>query len=173
MSAIRSPLPLLVAAMLLSACTVLPNGPSVMTLPGTGRTLESFQADDLFCRDYAYRQIGGKTAAEASQQSAVTSAAVGTAVGALAGAAIGGDSRGAAVGAGVGLLAGSAAGSDAARGSGMGTQRQYDNAYIQCMYSKGHRVPVPASMASQRPVRAADAGIPPPPPGTPPAPPVR
>lgn len=160
----------LLAALLLVGCTVMPTGPSVMTLPGTGRTLEVFRADDLFCRDYAYQLIGGKTAAQAAQQSAATSAAVGTAVGALAGAAIGGDSRGAAVGAGAGLLLGSAAGSDAARSSGVGTQRQYDNAYIQCMYSKGHRVPVPANMASQGGVRAVDAGIPPPPPGRPPAP---
>jgi hypothetical protein len=164
MSKMRSALPTLLGALLLSACTVLPSGPSVMTLPGSGRTLESFRADDLFCRDYAYQWIGGKTASQATQQSTVSSAAVGAAVGAVAGAAIGGDARGAAVGAGVGLLAGTAAGSEAGRASGVGTQRQYDNAYIQCMYSKGHRVPVPANMASQRPVRAADAGIPPPPP---------
>ena len=164
---------LLGAVLLLGACTILPTGPSVMTLPGSGRTLESFRADDVLCRDYAYAQVGGKSATQAAQQSAVTSAAVGTAVGALAGAAIGGDSRGAAVGAGAGLLLGSAAGSDAARSSGIGTQRHYDNAYIQCMYSKGHRVPVPANMSYQGGVRAADAGIPPPPPGAPPAPPVR
>lgn len=173
MSEIRPTLPTLAAALLLSACTVLPSGPSVMTLPGSGRTLESFRADDLFCRDYAYQFIGGKTASQAAQQSTVNSAAVGTAIGAVAGAAIGGDARGAAVGAGVGLLAGTASGADAGRASGDGTQRQYDNAYIQCMYSKGHRVPVPASMANQRPVRAADAGISPPPPGAPPAPPSR
>lgn len=172
MSPIRWPLAA-AAVLLLSACTVLPTGPSVMTLPGSGRSLESFQIDDQFCRDYAYQRIGGKTAAQATQQSVATSAAVGTAVGALAGAAIGGDSRGAAVGAGVGLLAGTAAGSDSGRASGVGTQRQYDTAYIQCMYSKGHRVPVPASMATQRGVRAADAGMPPPPPGAPPAPPPR
>jgi hypothetical protein len=160
------------AALLLGACTVLPTGPSVMTLPGTGRSLEQFRSDDYLCRQYAHEQIGGRTAGQAAQQSAVSSAAVGTAVGALAGAAIGGDSRGAAVGAGAGMLMGSAAGAESARSSGIGTQRQYDNAYIQCMYSKGHRVPVPANLSYSRPVRADDAGIPPPPPGTPPAPPV-
>ena len=89
----------------------------------------------------------------------------------LAGAAIGGNGQGAAIGAGAGLLMGSAVGSDSARASGVGTQRQYDNAYIQCMYSKGHRVPVPANMSYSAPVRAQDAGIPPPPPGSPPPPP--
>lgn len=158
-------------AIFLGACTVIPTGPSVMTLPGTGQSIERFRADDAVCRQDAFVQIGGKTAEQASRESAVTSAAVGTAVGALAGAAIGGDSRGAAVGAGAGLLMGGAVGSESARTSGIGTQRQYDNAYIQCMYAKGHRVPVPANMAYPRAVRASDAGIPPPPPGAPPPPP--
>ncbi len=158
-------------ALLLGACTVMPSGPTVMVLPGTGQSIENFRADDGYCRQFAHIQIGGKTAGEASRESAVTSAAVGAAVGAVAGAAIGGDARGAATGAGVGLLLGSATGADTARASGVGTQRQYDNAYIQCMYSKGHRVPVPANMVSTRAVRSTDAGIPPPPPGAPPPPP--
>lgn len=163
-------LSLLGGALFLGACTVLPTGPSVMVLPGTGQTIESFRADDMYCREYAHIQIGGKTAENAARESAVTSAAVGTAVGAVAGAAIGGH-RGVGTGAGVGLLMGSVVGSDSARASGVGTQRQYDNAYIQCMYTKGHRVPVPASMAYPRAVRSSDAGLPPPPPGAPPPPP--
>lgn len=161
----------------LGACTVMPTGPSVMVLPGTGQPFERFRADDVECRQYAHYQIGGKTAGDAGRESAVTSAAVGTAVGALAGAAIGGNSKGAAIGAGAGLLMGSATGTDSARASTVGTQRQYDNAYIQCMYAKGHRVPVPANMSYSAPVRSSvqnqpvDPSIPPPPPGAPPPPP--
>ncbi|WP_295006596.1 YMGG-like glycine zipper-containing protein [uncultured Dechloromonas sp.] len=161
----------------LGACTVLPTGPSVMVLPGTGQPFERFRADDVDCRQYAQYQIGGKTAGDAAKESVVTSAAVGTAVGALAGAAIGGNSKGAAIGAGAGLLMGSATGTDASRASTAGTQRQYDNAYIQCMYAKGHRVPVPANMSYSAPVRSQaqaqqqDTSIPPPPPGSPPPPP--
>ncbi len=161
-------------ALLLGACTVMPTGPSVMVLPGTGQPFERFRADDMECRQYAHYQIGGKTAGDAAKESAVTSAAVGTAVGALAGAAIGGNSKGAAIGAGAGLLMGSATGSDASRASTIGTQRQYDNAYIQCMYAKGHRVPVPANMSYSGPGRSSlqsqpqDPSIPPPPPGAPP-----
>jgi hypothetical protein len=157
-------------ALALGACTVMPAGPSVMVLPGTGRTMDSFRADDVACRDYAYVQIGGRTAQDAATQSAVASAAVGTAVGAAAGAAFGG-SQGAAVGAGTGLLFGSAVGAGTASASGYGSQRQYDNAYIQCMYAKGHRVPVPGNVTYSAPVRATEAGIPPPPPGLPPPPP--
>ena len=160
-----------VIALTLGACTVLPTGPSVLVLPGTGQSIDRFREDEGYCRQYAHIQIGGKTAGDAARESAVTSGAVGTAVGALAGAAIGGDARGAAVGAGAGLLMGSAVGSDAARSSRVGTQRQYDNAYVQCMYAKGHRVPVPGNMTYSAPVRATDAGIPPPPVGSPPPPP--
>src|SRR3990167_350125 len=119
-------LSLLGGALFLGACTVLPTGPSVMVLPGTGQSIERFREDDASCRQFAFIQIGGKDAQAASRESAVTSAAVGTAIGAVAGAAIGGNSQGAAVGAGAGLLMGSAVGSDAARASGYGTQRQYD-----------------------------------------------
>lgn len=173
----RPKLGVLGAALLLGACTVIPTGPSVMVLPGTGQPFERFRADDMECRQYAQYQIGGKTAGDSAKESAITSAAVGTAVGALAGAAIGGDSKGAAIGAGAGLLMGSATGTDASRASTVGTQRQYDNAYIQCMYAKGHRVPVPANMSYSSPVRSSvqtkpqDPAIPPPPPGAPPPPP--
>lgn len=159
----------LAAILALGACAVIPTGPSVMVLPGTGQSIEHFRADDGYCREYALVQIGGRDSGEAARQSAVASAAIGTAIGAVAGAAIGGND-GAAFGAGSGLLIGSAVGADKANRSQVGTQRQYDNAYIQCMYTKGHRVPVPASMA-QRPVRAEEAGIPAPPAGSPPAPP--
>lgn len=159
----------LLALLLLAGCTSIPTGPSVMVLPGTGQSIERFRADDVYCRDFALDQIGGRDAEQAGRRSAVSSAAVGTAVGVVAGAALGGRD-GAAVGAGSGLLVGSAIGADKANRSQVGTQRQYDHAYIQCMYTKGHRVPVPASMA-QRPVKAEDAGIPPPPAGLPPAPP--
>lgn len=155
----------------LGACTVLPSGPSMLVLPGTGRSMDSFRYDDNECRQYAYAQVGGTTTQQAANQATVGSAVVGTAVGAVAGAAIGG-SQGAAVGAGVGLVGGSAVGTSSAYASGYGTQRQYDNAYIQCMYAKGHRVPVPANMAYPRAERSNDAGIPPPPPpGAPPPPP--
>src|SRR6185295_171973 len=78
---------------------------------------------------------------QASVDSAVKSAAIGTAVGALAGAAFGGH-NGAASGAGAGLIFGSIAGAGAGQGSAYETQRRYDIGYQQCMFSKGHQVPV-------------------------------
>lgn len=166
---VRAKMAAVPAALLLGACTVMPTGPSVMVLPGSGQSIENFRADDYWCREDAFRLIGGRSAEQAGRDSAVSSAAVGAAIGALAGAAIGGNARGAAVGAGVGLLAGSGAGADTARASTGGSQRQYDNAYIQCMYAKGHRVPVPGNLSYSRPARAVESAVPPPPPGMPPA----
>lgn len=144
----------LAGAFLLAGCASAPTGPSVLVLPGTGKPFDQFRNDDLMCRQYAAQQTGSRS------DPGVKSAVVGTAVGAVAGAAIGGR-EGAAVGAGTGLIVGSAAGSDATRSSNYGSQQQYDHAYIQCMYSQGHRVPVPAGMVAPS---APPASAPPPPP---------
>jgi hypothetical protein len=166
--------PLLVAAALvLAGCATIPDGPAVMVLPGSTKTFDQFRADDGECRQYATAQIGGKNAQQAANQSAATTAAVGTAIGAGAGALIGG-SQGAAVGAGVGLAGGSLVGADAAHASGRSAQQRYDHAYQQCMYAKGHQVPV-ARGTLQRQVQSrpstSAATPPPPPPGSPPPPP--
>jgi hypothetical protein len=147
MSPILKSSAVLAGVLALSACTTVPTGPSVMVLPGTGKSFDQFRADDMDCRQYAQYQMGGQTSESNSMDAGLRSAAVGTAVGALAGAAIGG-SRGAGVGAGVGLLTGSAAGSNAANASGYATQRQYDYAYQQCMYAKGNHIPVSGRMSS-------------------------
>jgi hypothetical protein len=41
------------AAMLTTACAGTPTGPSVMVLPGSGKSIEQFQADDARCRQVA------------------------------------------------------------------------------------------------------------------------
>lgn len=158
---------LFAAVLGLAACTTVPTGPAVMVLPGTGKSFEQFRFDDGVCRQFSFDQVGGQTAARAQENSAVTSAVVGTAVGALAGAAIGGSSSGAAVGAGVGLLGGSMAGAGAAQSSAYGSQRRYDIAYQQCMYAKGHRIPMSGRFAHSSAVPPG-AGYPPPPPNQPP-----
>lgn len=156
-------------------CASIPTGPSVMVLPGAGQSFEQFRADDVVCQQYATFQVGGTTANSAAVDSGVSSAAVGTALGAAAGAAIGGGS-GAAVGAGTGLLAGGVVGSGVASSSRNSTQQRYDIGYIQCMYAKGHQVPVTGQFSNvqprQQPV-APTANIPPPPAGLPPPPPPR
>jgi len=153
-------------ALALGGCASIPSGPSVLVLPGTGKSFDQFRADDYDCRQFARYQVGGKEAEQAAGESVAKSAALGTAVGAAAGAALGGRS-GAAAGAGGGLLIGTAAGAGEADRSSYGLQRRYDYAFVQCMYAKGHRVPVSGRFTSSSPSYAP----PPPPPPSPPPPP--
>jgi hypothetical protein len=67
-------------------------------------------------------------------------------------------------GAGAGLIIGAAAGSGAARSSQLNAQQRFDHAFQQCMYAKGHKVPVEGYALPQRTSRR---GIPPPPPPKP------
>ena len=161
----------------LSACVHLPSGPSVMTLPGSGKSFEQFRVDEYECRRYALEQLSGQTPRHAAQSSGFESAAIGAGLGAAAGAAIAGGG-GAAIGAGTGLLAGSLMGSGTATNSAYANQQRYDISYIQCMYAKGHRVPVSGRITNGQSVNInnnppASFTPPPPPPGNPPPPPPR
>jgi len=149
----------------LTACVAVPPAPSpsAASLPGRGKSHEQFRADDVDCRNYASAQVGGMSPEDAAVQSGVGSAVLGTAIGALAGAAIGGNSHGAAVGAGVGLVAGTAAGAGAANASAYHVQRRYDISYRQCMYAKGHKVPVARRHAQPYPPEPYYTPPPPPP----------
>jgi hypothetical protein len=151
----------LITALFMSACTTMPNGPSTMALPGTGKDFEQFRVEDDYCKQYAYEQIGGTTATQRGNDSFARSAVAGTAIGAVAGAAIGGG-RGAGIGAATGLLVGGAAGANAAEVTSYTAQQRYDNAYVQCMYAKGNRVPVSGRMMREQ---RRSYYPPPPPPG--------
>jgi hypothetical protein len=50
---------LLLGLGLLSACTVVPTGPSVFVLPAVGKAMDVFQVEDGACRSYARQQLGG------------------------------------------------------------------------------------------------------------------
>lgn len=156
--------PTLLAALALSACTTVPTGPSVAVFPGSGKSFEQFNDDDIVCRQYASDRNSGS--AKSGNDKAVESGVVGTLIGAAAGAAIGGR-QGAAVGAGTGLLIGSASGANDSYYAGNSAQRRYDISYEQCMYAKGNSVPVAGQMRrdNRQPTYA------PPPPNMPPPPP--
>lgn len=147
----------------LSACVTIPTGPSAMALPGTGKSFDQFRKDDYECRQFASAQVGGKTAEQAGVDSGVKSAAIGTIVGAAAGAAADGG-RGAGTGAGIGMAMGALAGAGAAQGSSYELQRRYDAGYMQCMYAKGHKIPVSGNFTSANPPPQYSPRYPPPPP---------
>lgn len=137
-------------SMLLGACASVPAGPSVMALPGSGKSFERFDIDNQSCKRHANGEIDGSNAARTQTDSAAKSAAIGTAVGAVAGAAIDGHS-GAGAGAGIGLLLGTLGGLSLTHSAGDSLQQRYDNAYIQCMYAKGNQVPMSAGFHLLRP----------------------
>lgn len=154
--------------LLLGACASIPSGPGVLVLPGTGKSFDQFRADDADCRQYANYQLNGNSPNQIAGDSVAKSAALGTAVGAVAGAAIGGQS-GAGVGAGTGLAVGALAGTGAGNASAYGVQQRYDYAFMQCMYAKGHKIPVSGRFEGVRPSAPAASAPPPPPPPPPPA----
>jgi putative VirB-like lipoprotein len=168
----------LVALLALAGCASTPPGPSVMVLPGSGKNFDQFRADDSECRQFAFEQSGGRTPDQVGSTAGVNTAAVGAVVGAAAGAAIGRSGHAAAAGAGIGGAGGALAGTGTAAQSARTVQGRYDIAFQQCMYAKGHQIPMSAGyrghLGSSGPsYRQATPPPPPPPAGTPPPPPPR
>jgi len=151
----------------LSGCATLPTGPSVNVLPAQGKSFDTFRAEDATCRQWAEQQMGMSTQ-QTYDKNVATGAVAGTAIGAGLGAALGSASghagAGAAIGAASGLLLGTAAGSNSGQVYGREAQRRYDNAYVQCMYSYGNRVPGYRPRIAARPPQPVVAAPPPPPP---------
>jgi hypothetical protein len=161
----------LLVVIVLGGCATVPTGPSVMVLPGPGKPFEVFQSDESACRQWAEQKVG-TSPNEASNKTLAGGAVIGTGLGAALGAAIGSLSASAGAGAGIGALAGLIGGAifatEPAYATGAGVQRQYDNAYQQCMYAKGNQIPG----AVRRPRRTYPPPPPPPPPGYSPGTPV-
>ena len=70
------------------------------------------------------------------------------------------------------MLTGALVGSSSAYASGSQVQQRYDNAYLQCMYAKGNRIPVYGNYtaANVRPAPSSASSVPLPPPGKQPPP---
>lgn len=134
-------------ALSLGACaTVPPSGPTVMALPGPGKSFQQFQQEDYNCRVYAQRSTAYVNPQTGTNQ-AVGGAVIGTALGAAAGAALGAVAgnagAGAAIGGATGLLGGTAVGANNAAATQASLQQQYNVAYTQCMYAQGNTVQSP------------------------------
>ena len=128
---------------MLAGCAATPMGPTIQVMPGPNKSFDTFQTDQLVCKNYAEQQVQGQ--ADVANQRAVGGAVLGTVLGAGLGAAVGGAygnaGAGAAIGAASGAGAGTLYGANASTQAQWSIQQQYDNAYAQCMYSKGNQVP--------------------------------
>ncbi len=147
----------------LSACATQPLGPTVQVLPASNKPFEVFQNDQAICKQYADQQIAGEV--DRANERGVGAAVLTTALGAGLGAAVGGG-RGAAIGAGAGGVVGSGVGADSSGRAESAIQYQYNNAYVQCMYSKGNQVAgQPRERRARRYAPPPREDYPPPPPG--------
>src|SRR6185437_5959466 len=101
----------LAAALALGGCAVVPPaGPSVLVMPGPGKSFPQFQAEDTTCRHAAAQWVSGEAAqaSDAANGNAVLGTLFGAAIGALYGAAAGNPGAGAAIGAGPGCCSAAA-----------------------------------------------------------------
>jgi outer membrane lipoprotein SlyB len=131
-------------AVSLGGCVTVPTGPSVMVMPGAGKSFDEFQMDDAVCRQWAAQRNGIPPQDVVNQNvagGAVAGTLIGAGLGAAIGAAAGNPAAGAAIGAASGLLVGSSAGVNAGQAYGWDAQRRFDNSYAQCMYAKGNQIP--------------------------------
>ena len=139
--------------LLFTGCATAPLGPTVQVMPSPGKPFAKFQTESEECQAWAFQQMGGQEAVDRINANAVLygiiGGAIGAGIGALSGASWGYSPRstrryaahGAAMGAGIGTAAGAAQGAAASAYSGQQLQMIYDDAYVQCMYSKGNQVP--------------------------------
>ena len=123
---------------LLAGCASTPMGPTIRVMPSPNKPFEIFQQDQESCKQYAQSQVAGQV--ESANNGAVGRAALGTLLGAGLGAAVG-NHQGAGVGAGMGAIVGTSAGANSSERAERSIQTQYNNAFAQCMYSKGNQVP--------------------------------
>ena len=136
--------PLMAVGLLAGCAAPTPTGPTITAVPPAGTSLTLFQNDDYSCRNYAQQAVAYPAATQNSQGNGFATAAIGTglgaAAGALLGAAAGNAGAGAAIGAGAGLLGGSAVGAGQTQRKAQGLQQIYNNAYAQCMTSRGNGI---------------------------------
>jgi hypothetical protein len=154
----------------LSACAVAPpTGPTVVAMPGQGKSFPQFQQDDGYCRNYAAsRNADSGQAATAASNNSNGTAVAGTVIGAVAGAALGSLSgnvgAGAAIGAGAGLLGGASVAGGQAQDAADSLQGRYDVSYAQCMVGNGETIqgPPPPPVVYAAPPPPGYYGGPPP-----------
>ncbi len=161
------------AALAAAGCAQMPTGPAIPAMPGTGKSVDAYQQDTVACQQYAQAVLGNGAAPQSVNDraalGAVGTTAIGAGTGAIIGSATNQGGQGAAIGAGIGLLIGAINAANASSATQWQLQQQYDDAYLQCMWSRGNQVPVRMSQRARMMPPPAAGGYPAyPPPNTPP-----
>lgn len=125
-------------ALFAGACaTAGGDGPSVAVLPGGGKTMVEFNADDVACRTTARARSTDSTPPRAAMGLSSEPAEIAS----RSGIALRTDTD-----TGTGSLFGGAQAPES--DNSFTLQQRYDTAYLQCMHSKGHQIPVGDAMSS-------------------------
>ncbi len=154
---------MVVAAVLLglAGCAQTPTSATVSAVPGPGKSFPAFQADQAYCQQFANSQVAGQ--AQQANNKTLIGAGAGTvggaALGAAAGAIGGNAGTGAAIGALSGAVLGTAGGAYLSNQQQQATQNQYNQAYAQCMYSRGNDVQGFPPHAQAASVSPANSGL--------------
>lgn len=123
--------------LVLASCASAPMGPTIQVLPSPTKPFQVFQQDQADCKQYAQSEVAGQ--ADNVNQKSVGTATIGAVLGGVLGALVG-NRHSAGVGSAAGILVGTSMGTNATDYSQHSIQSQYNNAYVQCMYSKGNQV---------------------------------
>jgi hypothetical protein len=128
----------LTGAFLAVACAALPGGtaPTVEVLPGGGKSMVAFNDDDIACRSTARTRANENTPLP-------------TAMGLGKGEVVASSRGRITLRDNADSTTGSVYGGSPAADAGTPTsQQRFDTAYVQCMYSKGHKIPMKEQMSS-------------------------
>ena len=128
---------------ILTGCAATPMGPMVQVMPAPNKPFSEFLADQKECKVFAEGQVDGQASAanKGAAAGALLITGLGGASGGMIGMTTGTPGSGAVVGAAYVATNAGSSGLDVSRASNPGIQVQYDNAYVQCMYVRGHQVP--------------------------------
>ena len=124
------------SALVAGACGSLPadNAPTVAVMPGGGKNMAQFNSDDIACRDAARGKANTKTPLPVAMGLG-DKIEVASARGAIA---LRDNSES------TGSVYGGAVAEDSAAFT---TQQRFDTAYVGCMYTKGHKIPIGEAMS--------------------------
>lgn len=121
------------------ACSTLQGGssPTVEVLPGGGKDMVAFNADDIACRTTATSRVNERSPLP-------TGMGLGDRQEVVASSRAQGTPRNNAE-----MSTGSVYGGAPAADAGVPTpQQRFDTAYVQCMFSKGHQIPLKEQLSS-------------------------
>lgn len=123
-------------------CTTIPSVPTVPAYVGQGKSLEQFDYDSAYCRQYAHQHVTPQDKPlDSPAATTIIAGLLGAGLGAAVGAATGNPGTGAAIGGATGVGAGAIGGTMRGDRAAMALQQQYDFAYARCMKAYSHMVP--------------------------------